>query len=255
MIRAALLRTTLERHGRMLGELAREHLAPGVDPPVPSCPGLAARELVRHVGAVHEVIASWIVVGRRPDDRQRMPSGGETLVDWQQERLDGLLAVLDDREPSDPCSTWCATDPTVGFWLRRAAHETVIHHLDLTQAVGVAWDVDPEVAVDGIREALDLWLGTLVGRAVGGTGAAVRVLVPGMRAASPALDRVVRPLERLIEHAPGALGLAVDATLAGSAAQVLAWSWGRDAGDLRPATEGDDDAVAAVRALLARAQQ
>lgn len=47
----------------------------------------------------------------------------------------------------------------LAFWIRRMAHETAVHRVDAAQAVGERWRVDPELAADGVAEALELWLG------------------------------------------------------------------------------------------------
>ena len=60
--------------------------------------------------------------------------------------------------PGDHAATWWPPDQTVGFWLRRMAHETSIHRRDVESAVGAETPVAPDLAVDGIDEVLALML-------------------------------------------------------------------------------------------------
>jgi hypothetical protein len=41
-----------------------------------------------------------------------------------------LVGELTTRDPSDRGGTWYEPDPTVGFWGRRMAQESVIHRID-----------------------------------------------------------------------------------------------------------------------------
>jgi hypothetical protein len=45
------------------------------------------------------------------------------------------------RKPEDPAGSWYTPDQTVGFWIRRMAHETVIHRIDELLKVFVAYSV------------------------------------------------------------------------------------------------------------------
>ena len=47
-----------------------------------------------------------------------------------------LVEQLDSHRPGDHAATWWPPDQTVGFWLRRMAHETSIHRRDVESAVG-----------------------------------------------------------------------------------------------------------------------
>ena len=135
-----------------------------------------------------------------------------------------LLETLTNRDPAQHCSTWSATDRTVGFWIRRMAHESAVHRVDAAQTVGMAWSVSPELAADGVAEALELWLGTRLGTQVGGSGRALR-LVARAREGGPAVDWTVRPLTALVEF--GSNPDKADATVTGTHTALWAWTWGR----------------------------
>jgi uncharacterized protein (TIGR03083 family) len=209
-------------------------------------------ELVRHLGSVHRLVTDWVYDGRRPTAWVQAPEVGEDLATWSRHSSGDLLEALSSRIPEQPCPTWSATDRTVGFWIRRMAHETAVHRIDAAQSVGARWSVDPGLAADGVAEALELWLGTRLGTQVGGSGRVVRLLsVAGAGAA--VIDWTVRPLKTIVEFGSGP-GF-VDVTVTGTPAALWAWTWGRSDQDHPVDIVGDQEAADEVRGLLGRAQQ
>jgi hypothetical protein len=132
------------------------------------------------------------------------------------------------------------------------AQETAVHRVDAAQAVGERWRVDPELAADGVAEALELWLGTRLGTTVGGSGRAVRLTARDDTGAT-VVDWTVRPLKTIVEFGRGPAG--ADVTVTGTPAALWAWTWGRSDPGHQVDTVGDQDAADEVRALLGRAQQ
>ncbi len=133
----------------------------GWDTPVP---GLAwdVRTVVTHTGAVHRWAADIV--------RRALPTnetGGSSafwptneadsdLRYWDRQGLDELIselhAVGDDLE----CFTFIKGVPAREFWVRRQAHETAIHRVDVELAAGgPVTPVDAEFAQDGIAELVD----------------------------------------------------------------------------------------------------
>ena len=217
-------------------------LAATSDPqlPIPACEGLTVGDLVGHVGTIYRLVGDWIAQGRRPD---RNPVPPTSSLEWTADGAERLYRRLSELDPAAACATWCAGDRTVGFWIRRMAHETAVHRVDLAQAAGTPWTIDDVLADDGLDEAMELWLGTQLGAAVNGSGRAVRIG-----------DRwTVRLLATLVDF-PGLSGT-VDAAIDGDPAALWAWAWGR--GDEAHPTHvvGSVDAAAEVRAALARTQQ
>jgi uncharacterized protein (TIGR03083 family) len=242
------LQTEIDR----FGQLASETLPDSARKPVPACDGMVLGELVRHVGSVHRVVTEWVCEGRRPTAWETAPKVGDNLAAWARRGGADLLEALTSRDPAQPCSTWSATDRTVGFWIRRMAHETAVHRVDAAQAVGVPWTVDPELAADGVAEALELWLGTRLGAQVGGSGRAVR-LVASAGAGAQVAEWTVRPLMTLVEF--GSDPANADVTVTGTPDALWAWSWGRSDEDHPIDIAGDQEAADELRRLLGRAQQ
>jgi uncharacterized protein (TIGR03083 family) len=156
--------------------------------------------------------------------------------------------MFERSEPSTPSATWWPPDQTVGFWARRMAHETAVHRVDAELATGVADPtVDPDLAVDGIDEILDLMLagdwseephdastGQRVAVATAG-GTRLITLEPESVAVSREVDRA-------------------DARIEGDPSSVLLWLWGR-VPDERIERSGDLDAIRVLRSRLAIATQ
>ena len=125
------------------------------DEPVPACPGWTTADLVRHLGSIHRWAAAIVLSGQRivdePDARATEP-----LDEWYAGTATALIAALQAVDPDEPVPNFARIDEVAGFWPRRQLHETCVHRVDLAQALGLpdfAWDVDPEVAGDGVRPA------------------------------------------------------------------------------------------------------
>lgn len=127
---------------------------------VPACPGWSAYDLVVHLGNIH-AWAATIVETRRAaphqDDHPRAPRA-PVVAQWYSGKAEDLLAVLREADPSDECWTFAAGDRTVGFWLRRQTHETLVHTVDLHQSAGRTTDLDPALAADAVAEVLEVFL-------------------------------------------------------------------------------------------------
>ena len=247
-----VLLTHLHAEVEQLGQLVTAALPDSARKPVPACEGMVLAELVRHLGSVHRLVTDWVRDGRRPTAWMQSPEAGEDLTTWSRRGSDNLLETLTGRSPEQPCPTWSATDRTVGFWIRRMAHETAVHRIDAAQAVGASWSVDPGLAADGVAEALELWLGTRLGTQVGGSGRVVRLLATG-GAGLAVIDWTVRPLKTIVEFGRGPDH--VDVTVTGTPDAVWAWTWGRSDRDHPVDTVGDQGAAHELRGLLGRAQQ
>ncbi|WP_051551898.1 maleylpyruvate isomerase family mycothiol-dependent enzyme [Nocardioides sp. URHA0020] len=124
----------------------------GADPSatVPSCPGWTVADLVDHLGGVHQWSRHAVLAGN-PDGRPEAATGD--LLAWYRRHADDLLATLRTTDPGAPAWTF-GTEQSVGWWLRRQTHETLMHTRDLLGATGRVehWTVEPTLAWDGVRE-------------------------------------------------------------------------------------------------------
>ncbi len=150
--RAALLDET-----RSFGELIR-----GADPstPVPTCPDWTLKQLFRHVGRGNRW-AAQIIADRRtepldPRDVRdgRPPDDPDAALQWLN---DGARLILNavDRVGAE-MRVWTFLGPRpAGWWIRRRLHEATVHRADAAIALGVDFELSPELAADAISEWLE----------------------------------------------------------------------------------------------------
>lgn len=136
---------------------------------VPTCPDWTADDLLWHVAVVFRF---WdtVMQQRAIDDddveaidlaRPSRPGDHAGLVGFYDTQLDHLVTDLEQTSDDVPLWTWAAdpADHTVGFVRRRMVHETLIHRIDAELTAGRPPAVDPELAADGVSEALQHFRG------------------------------------------------------------------------------------------------
>jgi uncharacterized protein (TIGR03083 family) len=233
-----------------LVSLARRNL----DADVPTCPGWTIRDLVLHTAEVYQHKVACTRLGVMPEDWPPPPPEGDP-VDHLEACASELLAVLREYGPDAPSATWLPEDQTVGFWYRRMAHEAAVHRVDAEAAFEEITPVDADLAVDGVDEVLQLFLG---GDWTNQPDDAWRGVSPEAGEGRPteviAGDhswRVTLYPDR-IDVADGP-GEAV-ATVGGAPSDVMLWLWRRQPNE-RVEIAGDTDAVTALHDRLLLATQ
>ncbi len=228
---------------------AIEAASADLDLALPSCPGWAAGDLLTHLGAIHRVVLDWLADGRRPRTLHPVPATAERAR-WFAEGWRALHERLGADPPQAPAATWCPWDASNLFWRRRMVHEHAIHALDLAIAADQPWSVPDDVALDGVDEAVRLWLGTRLGSAVGGSGEAVRLVATGpggsaLRSWTVVLHQRFLEVHELKQDR-------YDAVVTAAPSDLYRWVWGRARlGSVL--VEGGDGPVEALRAALTRA--
>jgi uncharacterized protein (TIGR03083 family) len=196
--------------------------------PVPTCPEWTLRQLATHVGRAQRWAAEItrrrldapisfreVPDGRLPDDRAEQPvwlrAGAARLVDAVREAGSDLV--------------WSFAGPApAGFWLRRMAHETLVHRADAQLAAGA----EPEPAIEAgvAADAIDEWL-MLLTRGLGNSGERAKALGAGAALHLHATDDGLGGRgEWMVRHDAGGLTVEAghgkgDAALAGPAASLL----------------------------------
>lgn len=136
--------------------------ARGPEVVIPSCPGWDTSDLLFHLARVQDFWATIVRTRPAPADRDApdpaRPSSYDGLLAYFDEAHAALVTELQDADPADEAWTWSA-EQTVGFTLRRQAHEALIHRLDAELAAGTVTPLDPALAADGVREVLDVMFG------------------------------------------------------------------------------------------------
>ncbi|AOR30145.1 hypothetical protein BFF78_02845 [Streptomyces fodineus] len=132
----------------------------GADPAgaVPSCPDWTLADLTQHVGALQRWFSALLTRLVQEPPRSRdvelgLPQDPRDYPDWVAAGVPGVAAVLRDTDPEAPMWVW-GEDPHARFWVRRMLFETLVHRVDAERAVGVASDIDPVLAADGVDEFL-----------------------------------------------------------------------------------------------------
>jgi len=131
---------------------------------VPTCPDWRRDDLLWHLA---EVQWFWgTIVRRRLTDLDAVsalsldrPAGHAELAALAARAAADLAAALAATPLQTPVWTWAEDDRTAGFVLRRQAHEVLIHRLDAELTAGTRAALDPELAADGVDEALRIMFG------------------------------------------------------------------------------------------------
>jgi uncharacterized protein (TIGR03083 family) len=159
-----------QRHIDYLGHLAREsalfgHALDGAasEARVPTCPDWDADDLLWHLG---EVQWFWGTIVREGVDAegtralaQPRPDTRAALMDFYLTASSDLGKALASASPESPAWTW-SDDKTVGFIIRRQAHEAMIHRIDAELTAGQRRSLmDPLLSADGVDEALRIMYG------------------------------------------------------------------------------------------------
>ena len=229
---------------------------------VPSCPDWDAADLLWHLTNVQR-FWTGILTSRpaAPDgDPPELPRPAtyDAMLAAFAEHSAALADALAGADPADAAWHWAPTQ-TVGTSYRRQAHEALIHRLDAEQTAGAVTPLDPDLAADGVLEALDVMYG--------GDAPDWGRIEPG-----PHHVRVdLTDLGRSIWTRPGLFfgtepesgrsydgphvqvvadpGTAPAAVIAGTAADLDAWLW-RRLDDSVVTITGDPAAHAALRAVI-----
>jgi uncharacterized protein (TIGR03083 family) len=243
-MRSEMFVAQVDRLGANLADVAGRDL----DAPVPSCPGWSMRDLVRHVAQVYEHKIASTELQRAPEPWPPEWPEERDPVEWFRDAHGRLLAMFHAHAPTDPSPTWRPDDQTVGFWIRRMAHETAIHGADAELAFGEVTPLDAELAVDGIDEILTIML-------AGDWSEAPSPDSDGQRIAVIGGDRawVVTLAPTAIDVTEGSSDGA-SATVDGDPSNVDLWLWGRAPRETLTVS-GESDDVELLRQRLAVATQ
>jgi uncharacterized protein (TIGR03083 family) len=127
---------------------------------VPTCPDWDADDLLWHLGQVQWFWAAIVGRGLTAEAdvealaRPPRPGSRVELCRHFYHASGDLQRNLRDTSPDTPAWTW-SHEQTVGFILRRQAHEALIHRLDAELTTGDRTRMDAELSTDGVDEALE----------------------------------------------------------------------------------------------------
>lgn len=128
---------------------------------VPTCPGWTLRNLATHVGRGHRWAAKIVAeraqapVDTRSVTAGKRPDEPDAAQEWLVASAQAVLDAVASTGPETPVWTFVGPRPAA-WWIRRRLHEDTVHKADAAIAVGVPFELAPELAADGISEWLDL---------------------------------------------------------------------------------------------------
>ena len=222
---------------------------------VPTCPEWTVNDLVDHVAHVYLHKVECMRHNAAPDPWPAPGLDQGPRLDLLHRAYRELSDEFAARDAGSEAHTWYEPDQTVGFWMRRMAHETVIHRIDAELGAGVpSQPVPDDLALDGIDEVLDLFLAWPSTR---WTEEFEQVLEPKQ----PGSVGILAGDKRwLVSWQPSGLVSAAlgdgasDAEVSGSPEAVLRWLWRRSGTDAITVA-GDERKVDQLRRLLSPATQ
>jgi uncharacterized protein (TIGR03083 family) len=130
-----------------------------LDAPVPGCPRWRLLDLARHLGGIHRWARTAVAEGRPgPESDADAPTERGALVDWFRAGAAELSETLRRTDPDTPCWTFGPRPRTAAFWVRRQAHETVMHAYDAAASQGRTRPFDPDLASDGVDEVVTMFV-------------------------------------------------------------------------------------------------
>jgi uncharacterized protein (TIGR03083 family) len=228
---------------------------------VPSCPGWAVRDLLKHTGYVHRWAAGFVTRAlARPEGGaseteilSRGP-GDAGLPGWFREGHAALVRAIETADPDLECWSFLGAPSPLAFWARRQAHETAIHRADAEQAAsragpdaaGCGPPFAPGFAADGVDELIMGFLARNIRR---GTWAGL-----GGTLAIHADDGPAGSAGWLVSGGSGAPGVSqgagpADCAVTGPAADLYLLLWNRRPAEM-PRVTGDPGLLAAFGQAL-----
>ena len=251
-------------HVRSESARFREVLA-GCDPSarVPSCPDWSAADLLWHLATVQRWWAEVLTARpARPEEVEPpRPEAYDALLAAFDEWSAELTAVLETADPADEAWNW-SDDHTVGFILRRQAHEALVHRVDAELAAGTTSEVDPVLAADGVEEVLAVMYGgcppwgswepgeSLVRVDATDTGDELWVRFGIFSGTDPDSGKSYAGEEDFhVVPAPDDQEIEPDVVVDGPAAALDLWLWSRG-DDAEISVAGDDATYARFRAIV-----
>lgn len=232
------------------------------DARVPSCPDWRAADLLWHLATVQRWWAE-VAVARPAHPEEVEPPRPESYDDllaafdhWSGD----LATVLEAADPTEEAWNW-SDDHTIGFLLRRQAHEALVHRVDAELTAGVTSDIDAQLAADGVEEVLAVMFGGcppwgswepgegLVRVDITDTGHQLWMQFGIFSGTDPASGTSYAGEDDFhVVAAPGG-DVEPDVVVDGSAAAIDLWLWSRG-DDAEISVAGDEASYARFRAIV-----
>lgn len=189
--------------------------------PVPSCQNWTLEDLLTHCAQVWTLVAASIRAGKSlAGASSDIEAPSSILSDWHAHAVTDLHHLLESMGPDAECWSVSPHLSTAAFWMRRMSQEAAVHRWDAENAIGNPADIDAELAVDGIDEFLDHFIGDRRPGAFAGTGQTLHFHSTDAHG-EWVITRTTEGIEVERAHAKG------DVAARGPASDLLLFTWGR----------------------------
>ena len=190
--------------------------------PVPSCGDWDLETLIAHCARVWTFVAQSLrnggPVGSGSGDIERPDS--MVLSDWHASAVTDIHHLLSELGPDTPGWAINPRDDTSKFWITRMSQEAAVHRWDAENALGDPQPIDAELAVIGIDEFLDHFIGDRKPASFAGNGETVHFHSTDAHG-EWVITRTAEGIEVERTHAKG------DVAARGPASDLLLFVWGR----------------------------
>jgi uncharacterized protein (TIGR03083 family) len=125
---------------------------------VTTCPDWTLSDLALHVGRAHRWAQRIIQAkAQKPIDLSALDLGLPAITtrygEWLCSGATALSTAVRIAGTKTPVWSW-SDDHSVGFWLRKITHDTIIHRVDAELTVGLRPSLSPQLASDGVADLL-----------------------------------------------------------------------------------------------------
>ena len=125
---------------------------------VTTCPDWTLSELALHVGRAHRWAQRIIETrAQKPIDMSAVDMGLPATTTrygaWLCSGATAFSAAVQFAGIRTPVWSW-SDNQSVGFWLRKITHDTIIHRIDAELTVGLRPSLSPQMASDGVADLL-----------------------------------------------------------------------------------------------------
>jgi len=232
---------------------------------VPTCDGWTASDLLWHLTKVQafwitiveqSLLTPWDAVAGAPE----RPSSYQELLALFGATRDRLSAGLESTPPETPAWMWFKGDQTVGYIIRRQAHEACIHRIDAESTMDETSAIDRDLADDGVDEVLRIIRATPAWAEFKSSGYTAEIratdtdktwsVATGRSHGTEPDDGTILDEPAFLASPPTAAAPRSASTVSGTAEQLDRWLWGRaDSTGLEFSSE--EAAVASVFSVVA----
>ena len=133
--------------------------------PVPTVPGWTVEDVVRHTGKIHQWVSGVAQLPLDGDVGSVRPEGMPTGADCLPAYRDALAQITDTltSRPADTEVPSFLGPVTLGWWIRRQAHEVSVHRYDAEAGVEAAGGAAANpFGVDEAADGVDEWASTFL---------------------------------------------------------------------------------------------